>query len=100
MERIIEIFNGDQVIVPELEQGKFYFCEFANTFRFHIKDNIENVKAFAVEYLNRNYPDKAPFRLTRVETLKPHPGTTGLNRYVSKDEVYVCFEPLINGDWD
>lgn len=83
-----------------LEIGEFEFSEFANSFHFRVEDSLAEIKETALSYLNQNYPDKAPFQLTRVETKHPLPGTTGTNKHVDDNQAYICFEPLINTNWD
>lgn len=100
MRRIVERFNGDLVTIEKLEPDTFMFSEFASDFHFHIDDNIEEVKRFALDFLNSNYPEKAPFTLTRIETKQPRPGITGTNRYCADYEVFICFSPLLNRDFD
>lgn len=83
-----------------MEIGEFRFSEFANCFHFCLVDGIGQAKETALAYLNSNYPDKAPFTLTRIETKNPHPEATGTNKYVPDNEIFICFEPLINTNWD
>lgn len=100
MKQVKKKYDGDLISQEEIKKDTFDFSPFANRFLFHIDNDIEEIKQFTISYLNKNFPNKAPFKITRIETKKPHPGITKLNPYVKDDLIFICFEPLINTKWD